>query len=314
MAGASPEAAQRLRLLEDPVRFRGHLLRELNGSEQSVRLFLDRCEGDLSPSSVLLLLARRPRRAGADPSVSGRKGEICLVLNKRSRRVRQAGDLCCPGGTVEAELDPWLARFLMLPGSPLWMWPHWGRLKRNSPEEARLLALLLATSLRESWEEMRLNPVLLRFLGFLPPQRLRLYQRVIHPMVGWIYFQKRFVPSWEVESIVYIPLISLLKADGYARLRLHVSPGLRRRFPQGVQDYPCFIHEDGNDTEILWGATYWIVTRFLEKVLGFCAPDPASLPMVPGLLDEGYVYGRCACLRIGNGVQWVQGECHDKGG
>lgn len=289
-----------MKLLSDPVLFRGYLLRELNGSDFLPGLFPDHCEGDLAPSSVILLLARRSPQHGGDPPNDRPGRETCIVLNKRSRRVRQAGDLCCPGGTVETELDPWLARLLMLPGSPLWMWPHWSRFRRRSPKEARLLALLLATSLRESWEEMRLNPLGLRFLGFLKPQRLRLYQRVIYPMVGWIYFQRRFVPSWEVETIVSIPLCSLLRADRYARLRLHISPELRERFPEGAQDYPCFIHEDAGGTEILWGATYWIVTRFLERVLGFRAPDPVALPLVPGVLDEGYVFGRCACGRMRN--------------
>lgn len=307
MAGTSAEVARRNGLLNDPVLFRGHLLRVLNGADVQGRLFPDPCAGDLAPSSVMLLLASRPHQGSPRFFGNQRGGETCLVLNKRSRKVRQAGDLCCPGGTVEPELDPWLARLLMLPGSPLRMWPHWKRLRRRSPEEARLLALLLAASLRESWEEMRLNPFGLRFLGFLKPQRLKLYQRVIYPMVGWIYFQRRFVPSWEVERIVHIPLISLLRADRYACLRLHIAPELRERFPQEVQDYPCFIHEDAYGTEILWGATYWIVVRFLEKVTGFKPPPVDSLPMVPGLLDEGYVYGRCACGRMRNGFEWIQG-------
>jgi hypothetical protein len=288
-------------LLNDPVRFRGHLLRKLDGSDVLPALFPGGYEEDISPSSVMLLLGRRPAgHENGSPSPHGRK-EICIVLNKRSRRVRQAGDLCCPGGTVEPELDPWLARILMLPGSPLSMWPHWGRLKQRWPGESQLLALLLATGLRESWEEMRLNPLGVRFLGFLRPQRLRLYQRVIYPMVGWIYFQKRFVPSWEVESVVSIPLRSLLRPEQYALYRLHIAPELEQKFPEGTQDYPCFIHEDERGTEILWGATYWIVTWFLERVFGFVPPSSWALPLVPGILDDGYIFGRCACVRLRGG-------------
>jgi hypothetical protein len=181
------------------------------------------------------------------------------------------------------------------------MWPHWSRFRRQSPQEARLLALFLATSLRESWEEMRLNPLGLRFLGFMRPQRLRLYRRVIHPMVGWVYLQTRFVPSWEVESVVWIPLPSLLNPNRYARYRLYIPEQFQERFPEVSQDYPCFIHRDGNDTELLWGATYWIVTRFLERIFGFTPPDAENLPLVPGVLDEGYIYGRCACGRMRRG-------------
>jgi hypothetical protein len=194
------------------------------------------------------------------------------------------------------------------------MWPHWARFRRQSPQEAGLLALLLATSLREGWEEMRLNPLNMRFLGFMRPQRLRLYRRVIYPMVGWVYLQKRFVPSWEVESVVWIPLASLLNPSQYARFRLHIPEGLRERFPEPFQDYPCFIHEDSGDTELLWGATYWIVTRFLERIFGFKAPDEGELPLVPGMLDEGYIYGRCACGRLRNGNFGWKENGDDHGG
>jgi len=39
-------------------------------------------------------------------------GDICLILNKRSARVRQAGDLCCPGGRVNPRFDFYAARLL----------------------------------------------------------------------------------------------------------------------------------------------------------------------------------------------------------
>lgn len=288
-----------MNLLRDPARFRGFVLERLDGTETSSCLLPDPSWRDLAPSSVMLLLGNMAAEdGGGDENPVRRQKEICVVLNKRSRIVKQAGDLCCPGGAVESELDPRLARLLLLPGSPLWVWPHWSRLKSYSPSEARLLALLLATSLRESWEEMRLNPLCLRFLGFMPPQRLRLYRRVIYPMVGWVYLQKRFVPSWEVERIVRIPLASLLKSDQYARFRLYIPDDLQQRYPQAVEDYPCFIHREGRDTELLWGATYWIVTRFIERILGYRPPDAGSLPLVPGLLDEGYIHGRCGCGRL----------------
>jgi hypothetical protein len=301
MAGASSGATERLKLLDDPVLFRGHLLQKLGGSDAHPGLFPDHSVKDLAPSSVMLLLARMPGQKEGGFSKTRGRGEICIVLNKRSRRVRQAGDLCCPGGAVEPQLDHWLAKVLLLPGSPLWMWPHWARFRRQSPQESRLLALLLATSLRESWEEMRLNPLGLRFLGFMKPQRLRLYRRVIYPMVGWAYLQKRFVPSWEVESVVRVPLSSLLEMNHYARFRLYIPPEFKERFPEESQDYPCFIHENGNDTELLWGATYWIVTRFIERIFDFKPPESGELPLVPGVLDEGYIYGRCACGRMRSG-------------
>ncbi|HOV87708.1 MAG TPA: CoA pyrophosphatase [Syntrophobacteraceae bacterium] len=242
------------------------------------------CEGVRS-SSVLLLLGRK---------VVGPSGtrEICLILNKRSRRVRQAGDLCCPGGTMEGPLDLQLARLLTLPGSPLTRWPHWRHLRVHSPEEAELLSQLLATGLREGWEEMRLAPLGLRFLGPLPSQCLLAFRRVIHPMVGWVSWQKRFFPSWEVEKIVWIPLRSLLDESRYARYHLYVPPELEKRFNRRTQDYHCFVHPDGGTRELLWGATFRIVTNLVNLLFGFRPPPLNSLPLISGVLDEGYVYGR----------------------
>ncbi|QCQ20731.1 hypothetical protein [Desulfoglaeba alkanexedens] len=77
------------------------------------------------------------------------------------------GGSLCPGGTTEQGVDPIFARLLSLPGFPLSRWPHWRRWKRTCPEEAAKLALHLATCMRESWEEMRLNPLRVRFLGVL---------------------------------------------------------------------------------------------------------------------------------------------------
>jgi hypothetical protein len=153
------------------------------------------------------------------------------------------------------------------------------------------MSLLLATGLRESWEEMRLNPLFVRFLGPLPSQCLLLFRRVIHPMVGWVQWQKHFVPSWEVEKIVTLPLRSLLDPRRYARYRLHVPPHMEWRFNGKPDDFPCFIFSNENQTELLWGVTYRIVTLLVELVFGFTPPDMASLRLISGVLNEGYVQG-----------------------
>lgn len=97
-------------------------------------------------------------------------------------------------------VDAVLARLLHLPLAPLARWPHWRHWQRRCPAEAHQLALRLATGVRESLEEMRLNPFGIRFLGPLPPQRLVMFRRVIYPMAGWVPHQHRFFPNWEVEK------------------------------------------------------------------------------------------------------------------
>ncbi len=234
-------------------------------------------------SSVLFLLGMM--RAPGRPSP-----ELCVVLNKRSENVRQPGDLCCPGGGVEYRLDRFLGKLLYLPGSPLARWPFWSGLRRERPLEARTLAMLFAAGLRESWEEMRLNPFGIRFLGPLPPQRLQLFDRIIYPVAGWVLRQDSFTPGWEVEKIVSIPVRHLLDPSRYARYRLHIVPHLEKVPNRTSRDLPCFSHAQDGRRELLWGATYGIVTLFLKIAFGFTPPDVSGLPEIAGVLDESYLH------------------------
>jgi hypothetical protein len=112
----------------------------------------------VTASSVLFLLGQRPTK-------DRRSLQTCLILNKRSSQVRQSGDLCCPGGRVVPRLDNYLAKFFTLPICSLGRWKFWPQWKRTRSRDANLLALFWATALRESAEEMRLNPLAVRFLG-----------------------------------------------------------------------------------------------------------------------------------------------------
>ncbi len=273
-----------MELLSRPDRLREHIRKRLactmdEGSVVAAARYFPHAS-----SSVLLLLGCGLSEAGCDQ-------DVCLILNRRSRRVRQAGDLCCPGGTVEKALDPILAKFLSFPLLPLGRWPHWKELQKKAPRKARLTAVHLATCLRESWEEMRLNPLKVRFLGPLPPERLRLFTRVIHPLVGWIEGAHRFVPNWEVDRIVAIPLRNLLDERRYYRYRVYVDPQVAHQVDPNPRDFPCFLHQDGVHVEVLWGATFRIVTLFLERVFDFVPPDVSEKPFVPGLLDRTYLNG-----------------------
>ena len=229
-------------------------------------------------SAVLFLLGRQSRK-------SNTPGELCLILNKRSADVRQAGDLCCPGGRVSPHLDAGLSALLRLPLLPLARWPFWSGWRKRRPHDARWLRLLLATGVRESAEEMRLNPLGLKFLGPLPPQQLVMFQRIIYPMVIWISRQRRFYPNWEVEKIVSIPLRDFFNPDRYARYRLSIEAPSTSEY---VNTFPCFRHSKNDEAEILWGATYRITMVFLNIVFGFSPPDLGSLPEIRGRLSRTY--------------------------
>jgi len=232
------------------------------------------------PSSVLFLLG-----PNCGPGASSQ--EPCVILNKRSAKVRQSGDLCCPGGGVSARLDGFISGFLKLPGSPLRRWPFWSIWQKQYPEAAADLRLLLAGGLRESYEEMRLNPLGVKFLGPLPLQQLAMFRRDIYPLVCWVPRQKRFTLNWEVEKLVYIPLKDLLDPKNYACYRLSSEIPRKHWNNASKSDFPCFVQ----DSERLWGATYRITMAFLEIVFGFTPPEMSSLPVICGKLDRNYATG-----------------------
>jgi hypothetical protein len=256
----------------------------LHGSNHDERIFSGDIKNSSSASAVLFLL-------GLMSEENRFPSEPCLILNKRSLKVKQAGDLCYPGGSISLPLDSFLAKLLYLPGSSLSNWPYWHKWRKEQHRQARRLALLFATSLREGFEEMRLNPFRVKFLGPLLPQQLVMFQRVIYPMVCWISGQKRFSPNWEVEKIVYIPLKNLLMNSNYASYRLNIKTQHGNEKKSIVKDFPCFLHEHNDSVEKLWGATFRITMVFLEIVFGFKPPDIESLPVVHGTLDENYLTG-----------------------
>ena len=235
-------------------------------------------------AGVLMLLGQNFRTPNFD-------GEPCLILNKRSLKVRQPGDLCFPGGGVSPHIDSCLARFFSLPVASLGRWPYWPDWKRFHPVQARILSIIWATGLRESFEEMRLNPFGVKFLGPLPPQSLVMFKRTMYPIVGWINRQKRFFTNWEVEKVIYVSLRDLLNPDLYGRYRLKMGNSTGKDGTVPMQDFPCFRLHNQESVEILWGATYRITMNFLKLVFDFTPPDLKSLPVVEGSLDQSYLTG-----------------------
>jgi 8-oxo-dGTP pyrophosphatase MutT (NUDIX family) len=261
-----------------------NIIQKLNVEAGQNDIFPDQSVDPEAAAGVLLLI-------GPGRNNKSNNSEPCLILNKRSLKVRQPGDLCFPGGSVTPRLDSHLARLFSLPVTSLGRWKYWPQWKHAHPQTARLLSLFWATGLRESFEEMRLNPFGAKFLGPLPPQPLVMFRRVIYPMAAWVQRQKRFFPNWEVDKIVYIPLRELLDVDNYRRYRLCMQTGENEPSPISVQDYPCFYFQTDSDKEILWGATYRIATLFMEYIFGFKPPNLETLAVVEGRLDQAYLTG-----------------------
>jgi 8-oxo-dGTP pyrophosphatase MutT (NUDIX family) len=271
-------------LLSDAGRLIPRILETLDSHTSRMMVF-DAVAADLTATSAVLLLLGRCGESAAHP------GEICLILNQRSVRVRQAGDLCCPGGSVSRRFDFHAARLLALPPAPLGRWPRWRTWRRQRPHESRWLALYFATALREAFEEMRLNPLRVRFLGPLPHHRLVLFRRLIYPLAVWAPRQKSFKPNWEVARIVGIPLRQLLSPEYYVRYRLTMELASEAGQPDSVREVPAFRLPSGDGASILWGATYRITQSFLQIVFGFSPPAIESLPLVSGHLGKSYLTG-----------------------
>jgi hypothetical protein len=272
-------------ILKDKSALICHIIRVLHERIDAGEVFSGNEVNRQTGASVLLLLGLK--RDGRRMS-----GEPCLILNKRSLKVRQPGDLCFPGGSITPRLDRPLAKLFALPITSLGRWQYWSQWKRAHPHAARLLALLWATGLRESLEEMRLNPFGAKFLGPLPPQSLVMFQRKIYPLVTWVQRQRRFFPNWEVERILYIPLRELLDAANYRRYRLQMQIPAERDSAHVTRDYPCFRFKKNNDVEILWGATFRITALFLEYIFNFRPPPLETLPIIEGRLDQNYMTGQ----------------------
>ena len=193
-------------------------------------------------------------------------------------------------------MDQFLAKLLTLPFSPLTRWSFWRKCRKQSPQQAQNLAVLYAASLRESFEEMRINPLRVKFLGTLHPQKLVIRDRFIFPMVGWIPKQNRFLHNWEVEKIVYIPFRNLLDPQNYGVFEIRLA-GKDKMIDTGMPlCHAGYLHQSESgpesgpkaESDLLWGATYRIVMDFLHIVFRFTPPEMKFLPTMAWELDENY--------------------------
>lgn len=224
---------------------------------------------------------------------TGRESGFVLQLIKRSSEVPQPGDLSCPGGMLHPSVDPFLAR-LMVPGlTPILQGKALSLAKARGRNTYESLSLFLTNALREAWEEIRLNPFNVRFLGPLPSRELYVFSRIIFPVVGLVNRSWRFQPNWEVERIVEIPLRALFERANYGTLTVEIESTLPFRHQvEPVRDFPCFFYTPpGGREEILWGATMSIIMNFLEIVFGFTLPEKNSNRVVRKSLRPDYATG-----------------------
>lgn len=270
-------------LLRCPQALQDHMQRALQEKNEDCPVWDEVSPEDDGLSVVLFLL-------GTYRSNALHHSEPCLILNKRSAKVRQPGDICCPGGGMAPRVDRLASHLLRLPLSPLRRWAYFPYWRYRGPEHLARLRLLLATALREGFEEMRLIPLSVTFQGSLPAEQLVLFRRTIVPLVAWVHGPQVFFPNWEVAKIIRIPLRALLQTDNYIGLRLQMTSSVGGG-GEAWQTFPAYRHLSQEGSEILWGATYRITMRFLHRVFGFRPPEATGATVVEKRLTSEYLTG-----------------------
>jgi 8-oxo-dGTP pyrophosphatase MutT (NUDIX family) len=152
------------------------------------------------------------------PEGAGGLKDLHVVLTRRRSDLRRhAGEISFPGGRADAEDDS-----------------------------------LLATALRETAEEIGLDPERASVLGALQPTTTFVTGYAIHPFVAAIPAGVAWTLSpREVEAVLELPLQAL--REGYARVELE-----RRGIRFGTDTYT--VGED-----MVWGATARMLGDLLER-------------------------------------------------
>ncbi len=219
-------------------------------------------------AGVFLLLEYREASPSSDDP------EPYFLLIKRSATVTQSGDISCPGGMLNPFFDALISYFSTTRLLPLLRGEALNYARRRDSRTFRAIRLFLANAARESWEEIGLSPFNVSFLGALPTYSLRLFRRTIFPVVGLIKHPWQYKSNSEVEKIIEIPIKAFFNPGNYGRFYFQADHSWQEEdhFPSY---FPCLILKQKDETEeILWGATFNIITNFLSVVF------EKSLPIV----------------------------------
>jgi len=231
-------------------------------------------------AGVVLLLNYKQMSSG--------NSEYVFQLIKRSSRVSQAGDISCPGGMLHPMTDKLLSSVFTTGLFPALSSEISRATLDKDRESVHLIRLFLSNAIREAWEEIGLNPLRVSFLGALPCYSLSLIARTIFPTVCLTPEPFAFRLSSEVEKILEIPLRVFFDASQYALLELETPYG----DPLHSNQFPCIILTDAQgEKEILWGATFYIITNFLRIISNNSLPVPDSPSIFKKVLSKNYISG-----------------------
>ena len=186
-------------------------------------------QGDTFIDYIEQVIAETPHRTVDDPALTPagvmllvyrKDGEYCILLQKRSSRVvNHKGEISFPGG-------------------------------KHDPEDESMLA----TAIRETHEEMGIDPQDIRVFGALD-HTATTTGYLTYPFAGTIPYPYDFDPSeQEVAEVLEVPVSSLMDSAN-RRGEMRVVNG-------DLQCAPAFAY----DGHIIFGATARILDRFIEML------------------------------------------------
>lgn len=218
------------------------------------------------------------------------KSEYVFQLIKRSQKVTQAGDISCPGGILHPRIDKILGYFLKTGIIPDLRKKTFDYDACKDKETNSLIQLFLTNALREAWEEIGLNPFNILFLGALPCYSLTSFAITIYPLVCLTPKPFRYKLNPEVDKILEIPLSFFFQSSNYALLE--IATPIENTASNQNGKLPCLVISDNRGSfDILWGATFNIITNFLRIISDDSLPIPSAARTIKKVLTNSYISG-----------------------
>lgn len=186
----------------------------------------------ITTADIVEVLSAGPTGRATDPSFDEVRPAAVLVLladgpegaevllTRRSNRLRShSGEMSFPGGRIDAGETP------------------------------------IAAALREANEEVGLDQGTVEVIGELDHLATVVSHSHVVPIVGRLHRRTELVPtSMEVERVMWVPLVDLLRADTYRVERWHAPPTDR------------LLHFFELDDETVWGLTAVVLTDLLRRL------------------------------------------------
>lgn len=110
-----------------------------------------------------------------------------------------------------------------------------------------------ATALRETHEEIGIDPANIEVLGELTPLYIPNSNFYVYPQVGWMKHEPVFIPDpTEVDEVIEVPVDVLLKVENVRRFSKEIN---------GISLTAPYFDADGRR---IWGATAMMLSEMLE--------------------------------------------------